>query len=114
MEQFAANLRRRAEMLGLSHAEVARRAGISVQRYNNYVAGSREPNLPLLVRIAAALETTPNDLLNFREPGNAERSPDIAQAQSLLAQMPPEVLDLVMAQLIAIVRRLKQSDTGTE
>lgn len=64
MELFASNLRKRAEQLGISHAEVARRAGLSETRYGNYVSGRREPDLATLVRIASVLATTPNDLLS--------------------------------------------------
>ena len=63
MELFASNLRKRAEHLGIPHAEVARRAGLSETRYGNYVSGRREPDLATLVRIASVLATTPTDLL---------------------------------------------------
>lgn len=63
MEIFAANLRKRAEELGISNAEVARRAGLSERRYANYVSGRREPDLATLVRIASVLALTPNELL---------------------------------------------------
>lgn len=63
MELFATNLRKRAEELGISNAEVARRAGLSERRYGNYVSGRREPDLATLVRIASVLATTPNELL---------------------------------------------------
>jgi transcriptional regulator with XRE-family HTH domain len=49
--------------LGLSDAEVARRAGLSERRYGYYAAGEREPNLATLVRICEVLGLTPNDLL---------------------------------------------------
>ena len=65
MDLFAENLRKRAVELGISHAEVARRAGLSERRYGNYVSGRREPDLVTLVRIARVLETTPNVLLGF-------------------------------------------------
>lgn len=63
MEPFATNLRKRAKELGLSNAEVARRARLSERRYGNYVSGRRESDLATLVRIASVLATTPNDLL---------------------------------------------------
>lgn len=63
MEAFAINLRKRAEALGISHAEAARRAGLSERRYGNYVSGRREPDLATLVKIAEVLGTSPNDLL---------------------------------------------------
>jgi transcriptional regulator with XRE-family HTH domain len=65
MDTLAKNLRVRAEELGLSHAEIARRIGLSERRYAHYVAGRNEPDLATLVRIAKVLETTPNELLGF-------------------------------------------------
>lgn len=65
MDTLAKNLRRRAEELGLPHAEIARRIGLSERRYAHYVAGRNEPDLATLVRIAKVLETTPNELLGF-------------------------------------------------
>lgn len=63
MELFARNLRRRAEQLGISNAEVARRAGLSDRRYGNYVSGTREPDLSTLVRIASVLAITVDELV---------------------------------------------------
>jgi transcriptional regulator with XRE-family HTH domain len=63
MERFATNLRRRAEQLGISNAEVARRAGLSDRRYGNYVSGRREPDLSTLVRIASVLAITVDELV---------------------------------------------------
>jgi transcriptional regulator with XRE-family HTH domain len=65
MELFSARLKRRAETLGISNAEAARRVGLSERRYANYVSGTREPDLATLARIAKILETTPNELLGF-------------------------------------------------
>lgn len=93
MELFANNLRQRAEQLGLAHAEVARRAGLSERRYGNYVSGRREPDLATLVRIAQVLETTPNNLLGVA--GGSERDAlgdKINSAASALAKPDREVL----------------------
>ena len=65
MDTLAKNLRKRAEELGLPHAEIARRISLSERRYAHYVAGRNEPDLATLVRIATVLETTPNELLGF-------------------------------------------------
>lgn len=67
MEIFANNLRRQAELLGISNAEVARRVGLDERRYAHYVTGRRQPDLETLVRIADKLGTTPNDLLGVRK-----------------------------------------------
>lgn len=66
MELFASNLRKRAVELGISHAEAARRVGLSERRYGNYVSGRREPDLATLVRIAEVLGTSPTELLTER------------------------------------------------
>lgn len=63
MMSFASRLRQRAEELGISNAEVARRVGLSERRYAHYVSGKREPDLATLVKIADVLGTTPNWLL---------------------------------------------------
>jgi transcriptional regulator with XRE-family HTH domain len=74
MDTLAKSLRKRAEELGLSHAEIARRVGLSERRYAHYVAGRNEPDLATLVRIATVLETTPNELLGFgKEIGRTKR-----------------------------------------
>ena len=65
METFTTKLRKRAKELGISNAEAGRRIGLSERRYAHYVSGAREPDLATLIRIAIALETTPNDLLGF-------------------------------------------------
>ena len=68
MEMFAKRLRERARQLELSDAEVARRAGLSERRYGHYVRGTREPDLQTLLRICAALDVTPNDVLEATKP----------------------------------------------
>jgi transcriptional regulator with XRE-family HTH domain len=72
MEKFSSRLRKRAEVLGITSAEVARRLGLSERRYSNYVTGNREPDLAMLTRIAKILGTTPNELLGVF---NTEQSP---------------------------------------
>lgn len=65
MEGLGRRLRERARELGLSDAEVARRAGLTATRYGHYVSNYREPDLATFARICAVLGTTPNDLLAF-------------------------------------------------
>ncbi len=67
MERFVLNLRKRAEELGVSNAEVARRAGLTERRYSHYITGRREPDLATLVRISHVLRTTPDELLGVDE-----------------------------------------------
>lgn len=71
MDLFASKLRERAEQLGISNSEAARRAGLDERRYAHYVRGRSEPDLATLVRIAKALDTHPNALLGLDNQGNA-------------------------------------------
>ncbi len=71
MKVFTNNLRRRVEDLGLSLAEAARRCGLSERRLANYAAGTREPDLATLVKIAETLNTTPDALLGVGGPPDA-------------------------------------------
>jgi transcriptional regulator with XRE-family HTH domain len=64
METLARKLKERAEQLGVSNAEAARRAGLDDA---HYTAGRREPNLATLVTIAKALGTSPDWLLGLKD-----------------------------------------------
>ena len=61
---FGVRIRQRAKELGLKGSEVARRAGITAKRYNNYVNGTREPDLASLRAISTVLETTLDALID--------------------------------------------------
>ncbi len=73
MDLLATNLRARAHELGLSDAEVARRAGLGARRYGFYATGDREPDFQTFVSICHALDTTPNTLLGFDGEGADSR-----------------------------------------
>lgn len=79
MEPFATNLRLRAEQLGISNAEVARRAGLSDRRYGNYVSGRREPDLSTLVRIASVLAITVDELVGSTSNDGVRTSEEVFQ-----------------------------------
>lgn len=103
---FATNLRKRAEELGISNAEVARRAGLSERRYGNYVSGRREPDLTTLVRIAAVLATTPNDLLSG-DNAPIGRQDNVARQRAIaaLAVLPDDDLERVAVMVEALATR---------
>ena len=112
MDVFATRLRERAADLGIAHAEVARRAGLSERRFGHYATGIREPDLATLVRIAEALQTRPDDLLGFGERCEmSERSKLIARLVSAAQVLTDEVLEIVVVQAEALVvsRRVKSS-----
>lgn len=102
MELFASNLRKRAEQLGISHAEVARRAGLSETRYGNYVSGRREPDLATLVRIASVLGTSPNDLLTASLTESASEELVRQRAIAALAALRSDDLERVVIMVEAL------------
>lgn len=102
MELFATNLRKRAEELGISNAEVARRAGLSERRYGNYVSGRREPDLATLMRIASVLATTPNDLLTDKTPPKTSGNLARLRALAALAALRRDDLERVAIMLEAL------------
>ncbi len=65
MDGLGERLKNRIRTLGLTDAEVARRAGLSETRFAHYVRDRREPDFGTLVRICRLLATTPNVLLAF-------------------------------------------------
>jgi transcriptional regulator with XRE-family HTH domain len=69
MKGLGEQMKRRARALGLSDAEVSRRAGLSVTRYNHYVRGRNNPDLETLIRIARVLDTTPHALMGLDADG---------------------------------------------
>jgi transcriptional regulator with XRE-family HTH domain len=73
MRTLAARLRKRAGELKISNNEAARRAGLSTGRYGHYIRGRSEPDFATLMRIAEALETTPDALMGFK-PGKRDRA----------------------------------------
>ncbi|MFQ5535610.1 MAG: helix-turn-helix domain-containing protein [Sphingomonadales bacterium] len=51
---------------GATDAEIARRLGISPERYGNYKRGVRQPDFDMLERICDRLEITPNQLFDIQ------------------------------------------------
>jgi transcriptional regulator with XRE-family HTH domain len=102
MQPFATNLRKRAEELGISNAEVARRAGLSERRYGNYVSGRREPDLATLVKIASVLATTPNDLLTSTVSQPDSEALVLTRATSALAALSGDDLERVVIMMEAL------------
>jgi transcriptional regulator with XRE-family HTH domain len=58
----------RANALGISQGEVARRVGVSRVSVNNWVHGRARPSAPHIVLIARALGITSNYLLGITPP----------------------------------------------
>lgn len=62
--QLAENIERRRTELGISQAECARRAEVSVSEIAVLEAGDRQPLATTLKKVAAALDWEPSDLLD--------------------------------------------------
>ncbi|WP_327211532.1 helix-turn-helix transcriptional regulator [Rhizobium ruizarguesonis] len=112
MEPLATNLRKQARLLGLSNAEVARRAGLTDRRYGNYVTGDREPDLATLLRISDTLQTTPNDLLGVQQAGQQDaKEGQLRRLSEIAGAMKPGDLQLLIIQAEAIVAA-RAADAG--
>jgi transcriptional regulator with XRE-family HTH domain len=76
---FGLRLSNRALQLGLKGADVARAAGLEPKTYNTYVNGRSMPTPLVLARIAGALHSTVDELLNL-EPVVFDHDPETARA----------------------------------
>ncbi|MEQ8659154.1 MAG: helix-turn-helix transcriptional regulator [Hyphomicrobiales bacterium] len=105
MDIFASNLKRRAQELGLSNAEVARRVGLSERRYGHYVSGRNEPDLAMLLKIADVLQSTPNALLDIDEGRSAKEPRDILvdRLNAVATVMSDDDLQAAVAQAEAVI-----------
>jgi len=90
MEGLGNRLRLRAAELGLSGAEVARRAGLTATRYGHYLQDIREPDLATLVRICRVLGLRPDVLLAYDQ---TSLDPDALLAKRAAIAAYVDVLD---------------------
>ncbi len=104
MEGFGDRLRARARELGLSDAEVARRAGLGQTRYAGYVTDRHEPDFATLRRICTVLGISASDLLGTPVP-TTERARElrarISSAAEALDERSLEIAAVVVDGLVA-------------
>lgn len=102
MDGVGRRLRSRAVELGLSDAEVARRAGLTTTRYGHYVTDTREPDLATLVRICRVLGISPDELLAF----DLTERDDLSRRRQSVARfaeaMDASTLDIAVAVMQAL------------
>lgn len=100
MQGFGERLRERARQLGMSDAEVARRAGLGERRYAHYVADTREPDLTTLVKISRILDVTPNELLGIADDGaeQTERDKLVSELLSVIRTLSDDGVRIVVQQ----------------
>lgn len=101
MDEFARRLRERAAELGISNAEVARRCGLGERQYGYYIAGTRQPNLQALVKIADVLDLTVDNLL-----GRSDRPP-LTIRQRLIDRLLAASRTLQDAELVPVVVQIE-------
>ncbi|WP_348270735.1 MULTISPECIES: helix-turn-helix transcriptional regulator [Rhizobium/Agrobacterium group] len=108
MEPFARNLRLRAAKLGISNAEVARRADLSDRRYGNYVSGRREPDLATLIRISRVLGVSVDELVGSTVEKRTESKEHLLQERIEAALRTLDHDDLqrlaIMVEALAVAR----------
>ena len=93
MRGLGDRMRARARELGMSDAEVARRTGLTQQRYANYVADRHEPDLETFSRICSVLQSTADSMLG--EPAFEPPPPDLVAAIATLDREAMAVLAVV-------------------
>jgi transcriptional regulator with XRE-family HTH domain len=113
MKIFGERLKKQALHLGLSNAEAARRAGLAERRFNNYCNDEREPDLATLVRMAQALETTPDHLLGVHDlPKRGLRETMLDRLSSAARALPMTELEIVTIQTEALSAKHKAPPKG--
>lgn len=112
MEGIGYRLKSRAAELGMSGAEVARRAGLTPARYGHYVSDYREPDLATLVRICRVLALRPDLLLGYDLPAAEfdELESERRRLMELSEAMSKQSLDLAVAIMQAVLDTQKAED----
>ena len=109
MEGIGDRLKARAAELGLSGAEVARRAGLTATRYGHYLQDIREPDLATLVRICRVLGLRPDVLLAY---DRADPGSDALLAKRAAVAAYVDVLDAASLDLVLLVVQAIAATTG--
>ena len=72
MSVFQDNLRQYREKLGINAKDFAAQIGVKYTTYINYETQGREPRYDILIRIAAALNVSIDELLGHKSPSDYE------------------------------------------
>jgi transcriptional regulator with XRE-family HTH domain len=100
-KKLGERIRARRLALGLTQEDVAKRAGITAVHVSRIEHGEPDVSLDTMKRLAAALETTPADLLG----GTIELSPKARDFAKLFDEAPPEVSAALLVLLNDINQR---------
>jgi transcriptional regulator with XRE-family HTH domain len=105
MVEMADRIKQRLAQLDLSQVAAAKAAGISTQRFGNYVQGTRKPDIETLPKIARALNVSTDWLLGISETGPIEISPVILRLLELEG-VDPERANVIAAAVQEALRIL--------
>ena len=105
MEQVAERIRRRIAEMDVNQSDIAKAAGLSSQRFGNYVQGTRTPDIFVLARIARVLGVSTDWLLGLNEAGAVEIKP-VVLALLGLEGLPPERAEAIASTVQAALRIL--------
>lgn len=89
--EIGKRIARRRKELGLKQAEVCERAGINDKYLSCIERATSIPSLEVVMRLAAALDTTPDEFLTGSTRRQGEQWRDVAE---MLRNMDPRKLDL--------------------
>ena len=85
---------------GMTQQELAASVGVANTTITGYEKGNREPNAPMIIKIARALGVTGDDLLDLdiKEKTPTEIDKDLkSEVLEQIIQMTPDELDKVLA-----------------
>jgi transcriptional regulator with XRE-family HTH domain len=105
MDGLGERLKARIRTLGLTDAEVARRAGLSETRFAHYVRDRREPDYTTFVRICRLLSTTPDALLAFGEASDADEMAALRDRLVAVAQTMDEPMLRTAVEVVTTLAR---------
>ena len=69
MANLGRNIQERLDEMGIAQTDLAKATGLSTQRLNNYIRGSRPPDVDSLAKIAKALRVSTDYLLGLSDAG---------------------------------------------
>lgn len=113
VQRFAGRLRDRRLALGLTQADVARRAEVTVNYVGRLEAAGAAPGIDLLARLASALGTTAADLLPWGAPPD-ETAVLRGEARRLFEALAASADRATLQVLVPLLARLGGGPAGPE